>query len=97
MYLGRKFPISWFPKMTGGSQGEYQRSFQEAQGEAQDFTEAIMPNHGGAMTLPGEKSEKFGKFIPWRLEEFDALLSCEDFCSAFSLQGLQAFNQNLFF
>ena len=22
-----------------------------------------MPNHGGAMTLPGDKSDKFGKFI----------------------------------
>ena len=25
-----------------------------------------MPNHGGAMTLPGDKSDKFGKFILWR-------------------------------
>ena len=46
-----------------GSQGEYQRSFQEEQGEAQDFTEALMPNQGGAMTLPGDKSDKFGKLI----------------------------------
>ena len=25
-----------------------------------------MPNHGGAMTLPGDKSDKFGKSILWR-------------------------------
>ena len=25
-----------------------------------------MPNHGVAMTLPGDKSDKFGKFIFWR-------------------------------
>ena len=25
-----------------------------------------MPKHGGAMTLPGDKSDKFGKFIFWR-------------------------------
>ena len=56
-----------------------------------------MPNHGGAMTLPGDKSDKFGKFILGRLEEFDSLIACKDFCLAFSFQGLQAFNQGVFF